>query len=160
MPIAHIPGTAIRAGIQVREAGMASIVMETGFPVPAATLWTLVGWAGMLGDWYPGLSRMDVQGADKGAIRRLVMLDGTSMVERLEHLSRIETAYTYSILSSPLPVADYLAQIRIKDRGGDTSTLIWSGNFEPDGVPEDRAIAAVRAVYQAGFINLNHILMT
>ena len=139
---------------------MASIVMETELPVSAATLWTLVGWAGMLGDWYPGLSRIDVHGADKGAIRRLVLRDEASMVERLEHLSRIETAYTYSILSSPLPVADYLAQIRVKDRGDDTSTLIWSGNFEPDGVSEDRAVAAIRAVYRAGFANLNEILTT
>lgn len=137
---------------------MARVTMKALLPVSAARLWSLVRWDGGLLDWYPDAAALDVQGRGKGAHRRLRLRDGTTLVHRLEHPSRIEDAYTYSALSSPYPVADHLAQIRVLPHGDDRATLVWTANFRPAGLSEAEAEAFIQRLYQDGFDNLSTLL--
>ena len=84
----------------------------------------------------------------------LSLVGGGSIVERLEEVSPTERVYRYSIVSGPLPVADYAAEIRVIDNKDGTSTVEWSSQFEPKNVAEPDAIKAIQGVYQAGFDNL------
>lgn len=137
---------------------MARVTVKADLPASAPRLWSLVRWDGRLLDWYPLAAAVDVDGSAKGAQRRLRLRDGTMAVHRLEHRSRIEDAYTYSVLSSPYPVADHLAQIRVLPEGDDRATLVWTAIFQPAGMPGDGAEAFIRQLYQDGFTALSALL--
>lgn len=133
--------------------------MKALLPVTAQRLWPLVRWDGRLLDWYPGAVALEVEGSGKGDLRRLRLRDGSVLVQRLDHLSRIEDAYTYSVLAGCYPVAAYLAQIRVLPHEEDgRATLVWTANFEPAGVGEDAAEDFIRDLYQAGFDALFSLL--
>jgi len=133
--------------------------MKALLPVTAQRLWPLVRWDGRLLDWYPGAVALEVEGGAKGDLRRLRLRDGSVLVQRLDHLSRIEAAYTYSGLEGCYPVAGYLAQIRVLPHGEDgRATLVWTANFEPAGVTEEAAEDFIRRLYQSGFDALFSLL--
>ncbi len=60
----------------------------------------------------------------------------------------------YSIFNSPLPVTNYVAELRVKDNKDGSSTVEWSSNFLPSGAPEADAMKMVQGIYHAGFDNL------
>lgn len=134
---------------------MAKVKMETKLVVPANILWDAIGRFGALGDWHPAVEKCLSDGESKGSTRKLSLVGGGSIVERLEHISNKEKLYRYSITDSPLPVAGYTAEIRVKDNGDGTSTVEWSSNFEPKGAKMDEAVKVIQGIYQAGFDNLN-----
>lgn len=138
---------------------MARVTMKTLLPVTAPRLWPLVRWDGRWLDWYPGAVALEVAGTAKGGLRRLRLRDGSELVQRLDHVSRIEDAYTYSVIAGSYPVAAYLAQIRVLPHDGDgRATLVWTANFQPAGVTEDAAEDFIRHLYQAGFDSLFTLL--
>jgi hypothetical protein len=79
-------------------------------------------------------------------------------LERLEMLDDDDRLYRYSIVSAPLPVANYTATVRVRDDGTGKSLVEWSSEFEPSGASETDAMQAIQSVYQAGFDNLKKIL--
>jgi hypothetical protein len=136
---------------------MAKITMHTKVNVPAAQLWSMVGGFNALPAWHPGVEKSEVEGAGKGSLRTLKIAGGGEVVERLELLNETERVYAYSIVKGPLPVADYLSELRVKDNRDGTSTLQWSSTFLPVGVPETEAVKVIEGMYQAGFDNLKKI---
>ena len=78
---------------------------------------------------------------------------GSTITERLEQLDDEGKHYSYAILSSPLPVADYKGTIRLQD-DGDGCKVVWESEFQPAGAPEGDAVDVIRGIYQAGFDNL------
>ena len=71
----------------------------------------------------------------------------------LEQLDDDGKLYSYSIISSPLPVANYKSTIRLEE-GESGCVVTWESDFEPSGAPESDAVNAISGVYQAGFDNL------
>ncbi|MBP2231988.1 hypothetical protein J2847_005313 [Azospirillum agricola] len=141
---------------------MPMIAVTILLPDPARRLWPLVRWDGRLCDWYPGAIALSVDGTEKGAVRRLLLKDGTRLVQRLEHISRIDDAYTYAVVESPYPVADLLAQIRVQPGDDGHATLTWTATFQPLGLPggldEARTERFVRDLYDAGVERLRGLL--
>jgi hypothetical protein len=133
---------------------MSKVKMETRIPAPAATLWKTIGGFNSLADWNPAFEKSQATGEAKGSTRTLTLAGGGNIEERLEELNDKEKLYRYTILSGPVPVADYSAELRVKDNGDGTSTVEWSSEFKPKGAPEADAVKAIQGVYQAGFDNL------
>ena len=136
---------------------MASLSIRTEVSAPAGLLWEMIGRFNSLGQWHPMVSRSETQGSGKGAMRRLRLLGGGTIVERLEHVNDAERLYLYSVVDSPLPVDHCVAEIRVTDRGDGTSIVEWSSNFVPSGAPEREASEALRDVYTTGLQNLKRI---
>lgn len=136
---------------------MARVTISTVLRIPPVQLWELVRWEGRFRDWYPDARSCAVDGTVKGSRRRIRLGSGAELLERLEHRSVIENAYTYSVIDSPYPVAGCLAQIRLLAGPQGRTTLVWSANFEPRGVGEEEAEDFIRNVYQAGFDRLGVI---
>ncbi|MBP2292901.1 hypothetical protein J2851_002682 [Azospirillum rugosum] len=132
--------------------------MKALLPVSAPRLWSLVRWDGRLLDWYPDAVDLRVHGLHKGAHRHLHLRNGATLVHQLEHASRIEDAYTYSVVDGPYPVADYLAQIRVLPHGDDRATLVWTANFRPAGLSEGEAESFIQTLYRSGFDTLSTLL--
>ena len=132
---------------------MANVSISQELPVPAQTVWSVVGGFNALPDWHPAVAKSETQTEGGAKVRTLSLAGGGTIVERLEQVDDKERAYTYSILSGPLPVADYTATIRVRESGAGC-TIEWSSEFTPSGAPESEAAAAIRGVYEAGFENL------
>ncbi|WP_298371827.1 SRPBCC family protein [Azospirillum sp.] len=128
-------------------------------PDPAHRLWPLVRWDGRLCDWYPGVVALTVHGHDKGAQRRLLLTDGSRLTQRLDHVSQIDDAYSYTILDSPYPVADLLAQIRVHPTGDGNAVLTWTANFQATTLSESKTEQFVRDLYEVGIERLRRLLI-
>ncbi len=127
--------------------------MTTQLGVPAQAVWSVIGGFNALPDWHPAIEKSELDEEGDAKIRTLSLVGGGTIVERLEQVDDSERAYTYWILSGPIPVADYVATIRVRE-AGQGCTIEWSSEFTPSGAPESDAVAAVRGVYEAGFENL------
>ncbi|MFE3442783.1 SRPBCC family protein [Nocardia sp. NPDC059180] len=109
---------------------------------------------------FPGFVEMLVESRDGARVEpsgegigmlRTVTLGADTVVERLEELDDSARRTSYSMpVTGPFPIAGYLATITLAPLGGNRCALTWSGRFEPAGVAEEIAAAAVREVYTAG----------
>lgn len=138
---------------------MAKVNMQTRMPVAADTLWKTIGGFNALPAWHPAVAKSEATGEGKGSVRTLSLAGGGTITERLDDSDPGKRRYTYSILSGPLPVANYAAELEVQDNGDGTSTVHWSSDFQPKGVAEPDAVAAIRGVYQAGFDNLRKMFV-
>lgn len=132
---------------------MAKVSATTKLAVPASMVWEVIGNFHALPDWHPAVESSEKEEKDGEVHRRLNLAGGGTILEKLEHVDDKERLYTYSIISGPLPVANYEATLRVRDEGSGCS-VEWSSEFEPSGAPEGDATAVIRQVYEAGFENL------
>ncbi len=132
---------------------MTEVKVEQELPVPAQAVWSVIGGFNGLPDWHPAIEKSETTTEGGVKVRTLSLAGGGAIEERLEKVDDTERSYTYSILSGPLPVADYTATIRVRESGAGC-TVEWSSEFTPSGAPESDAAAAIRGVYEAGFENL------
>lgn len=133
---------------------MSKVTMRTDLTVSADQLWQTLGQFSAIGTWHPAIETMTADGETAGSVRKLDLVGGGTIIEKLERTSAEDRRYSYSILSGPLPVADYEAEIRVHDNGDGTSTVEWSSDFKPKGVPDSEAVRSIQDVYQQGFDNL------
>ncbi len=134
---------------------MTKVSSSADLPVPAATVWAVIGNFNALPDWHPAVEKSVLTKEDGGTLRKLSLMGGGTIEEKLEQIDDKERLYTYSILSGPLPVSNYTATLRVRgDDKGSGCTVEWSSEFEAKGAPESAAIEAISGIYEAGFENL------
>ena len=68
-------------------------------------------------------------------MRTLTTVDGAVLVERRVQYSEEGMSYSYEIVESPLPVADYESTLAVMDSAGG-SMITWSGEFAAEGAPD------------------------
>ena len=134
---------------------MASVNLSTKLPAGASMVWDMIGGFNALPNWHPAVERSEVEEdkRNKTTTRKLHLVGGGTIVEKLEQIDPSERLYSYSILESPLPITNYAATIRVKETG-EGCEVHWSSNFEADGAPENEAIKIIQDIYQTGFENL------
>jgi hypothetical protein len=81
---------------------MAKIDMKTDLNVAPDKVWKLIGGFNVLPDWHPAIEKSEL--AEEGSMRRLSLVGGGTILEKLVKLDDNERVYTYSIIDSPLPV--------------------------------------------------------
>lgn len=134
---------------------MSKVSTKMNLGVPASRVWELIGGFNALQDWHPAVERSELE--DGGTKRRLHLVGGGEIVEELKGKDDSGRSYTYTILSSPLPVANYKATIKVdKDTDGN-AVVEWSGEFEPVGPAAD-AENVIKSIYDAGLQNLKKMM--
>ncbi len=104
---------------------------------------------------HPAVEKSTTEGEGEGAVRRLSITGGGTIIERLESVNDDERRYSYSIVDSPLPVSNYKATISVREQGDGSATVVeWSSEFSPSGASESDAAKVVQGIYDAGFENL------
>ena len=131
---------------------MAKVDMKTEIGISPDKAWELIGGFNALPDWHPAIEKSELE--EEGTMRRLSLVGGGTIIEKLEKMDDNERVYSYSIVDSPLPVANYTASIRVIDDGSGKATVEWSGEFNADGAAEGDAINTIHGIYQAGLDNL------
>lgn len=132
---------------------MAKVSSSTELPVSAKTVWAVIGNFNALPDWHPAVEKSELKKENGSTVRKLSLVGGGSIEEKLEQVDDKERRYTYTILSGPLPVSNYTATLKVRDSGQGCS-VEWSSEFEAKGAPESDAVAAISGIYEAGFENL------
>ncbi|MEQ9608860.1 MAG: SRPBCC family protein [Kiloniellaceae bacterium] len=132
---------------------MAKVSSSTALPVSAKTVWAVIGNFNALPDWHPAVEKSELKKEDGSTVRKLSLVGGGSIEEKLEQIDDKERRYTYTIVSGPLPVSNYTATLRVRDSDKGCS-VEWSSEFEAKGAPEGDAVAAISGIYEAGFENL------
>ena len=134
---------------------MSKVNLSTQFPVAPDELWKVIGRFNALHDWHPAVEKTETEGEGVGQVRKLHLAGGGTIVEKLESEHDGERVYSYSIVDSPLPVANYHGTLRVKDGGdGKASVVEWSSEFEAKGASENDAVKVIEGIYEAGFANL------
>jgi len=127
-----------------------SIVVETGsFAVPAAKLWAMVSDFAGVAKYMDGLEGCVVEGEGVGAIRKIPVGDD-HVVESLDVLDHETRTLTYSIISGPMPFKDYSATMVVTEEGDEACLLTWTGTFEPNGIPSEKADRIAGGIYRGG----------
>jgi hypothetical protein len=110
-------------------------------------LWKKVGDFCGIATWHPAIEKC-VLSAD-GKQRTLSVKGGGTVVEALEKWDDANRSYTYTILSGPLPVANYHSTISV---GADPkgSALKWMGKYDAKGAPDAESKKTMDGVYEAG----------
>ena len=132
---------------------MAKVSSTTELPVPAKTVWAVIGNFNALPDWHPAVEKSELKKEDGSTLRKLSLMGGGTIEEKLEQIDDKERRYTYTIISGPLPVSNYTATLKVRDSGKGCA-VEWSSEFEAKGAPEGDAVAAISGIYEAGFENL------
>lgn len=133
---------------------MPKVTMSTPVAMNADSLWQAIGSFAAIGEWHPMMEKVEADGENKGSTRRLQLVGGAQILERLEEVSPTERLYRYSIIRSPLPISDYVSEIRVKDNGDGTSTVEWTSDFSVNNANESDVVKTLQSVYQAGLDNL------
>ncbi len=114
---------------------------------PAAT-WAAIGDFCGIKDWHPVIVGCEIKmdGADK--VRTLTAKDGAQFVEKQVAWDDAGKSYTYTILTSPLPITGYKSTIGVSG-SGDDATITWTGSFT-ENAADNGADKVVTSIYQAG----------
>ncbi|MBL6958155.1 MAG: SRPBCC family protein [Rhodospirillales bacterium] len=106
---------------------MSKVELNTLLDIEPEKVWELIGHFKALPDWHPAVESSELE--DGGAQRRLQLVGGSSIVERLEHVGDGEFDYSYAMEDSPIPVADYKATVRLIKVGKKTK-VVWESDFD------------------------------
>jgi Polyketide cyclase / dehydrase and lipid transport len=136
---------------------MPKVTMSTPVAMNADALWQAIGSFAAIGDWHPMIEKVESNGERKGSIRTLQLAGGAKLVERLHEVSPTERLYRYSIESSPLPISNYVSEIRVKESGDGSSTVEWSSDFNVNTGNEGDVVKTIQEVYRAGLDNLTKL---
>jgi len=122
-----------------------NVTMKSSMSTDA--LWKKVGDFCGISAWHPAIEKC-VLSAD-GKQRTLSLKGGGTVVEALENWDDANRSYTYTILSGPLPVANYHSTISVADdpKG---SALKWMGTYDAKGASDADAKKTMDGVYEAG----------
>jgi hypothetical protein len=129
---------------------------------PADKVWNLVRNFNDLPKWHPAIASSEIEQNRPpdsiGCVRRFrLSSDGAMLRERLLALADDTRSFTYSILESPMPVDNYIAEMRFtRITMGDKTFAEWSAEFDvTSGPPEDTAKDIGDNVFAFGFEALN-----
>jgi hypothetical protein len=136
---------------------MITVSLKTRINASATQVWETVGDFNGLPKFVEAATHSRVDGEGVGARRTISLPDGAEIVEKLESMDVEGKAYSYSIVSGPLPVEGYVANMKLKAVRDNECEFEWSSTFEPKGASEAVAREAIEGVYQMGFAGLKKL---
>lgn len=133
---------------------MSEVTVDAEFKTPAAKVWMAVGDFCGIGNWLPGIQRVEAQ--NDGKRRRVVLPDGQAVVE--DEISRDESAMSlsYRVVEGPMPFTDYVSTISVRPARNGCSVR-WAGRFTPVG-PEEKVARLVQGIYGSALKGLRGYL--
>lgn len=136
---------------------MARVYVSSVIPASVEEVWGRVRDFNSLPKWHPRIRESRIENAEAsdriGCIRNFQLQNGDGLREQLLGLSDYDTFYTYTILESPMPLADYIATLRLtKITDGNQCFAEWSAEFDCAVDDEEDLTAGIGAnVFQGGF---------
>ena len=143
-------------GVAAPAASASTVSRSVVVPGTPSAVWALIGPFCAIRDWLPPVGTCTEDGSVPPT-RTLVTKDGTAtFVERQTARSDTRHFYSYTFLSSPLPVTRYSSTIQVAARGQGQSTVTWRGKYTPNAGKEQDAQAALDGIYAAGLESIRN----
>ena len=136
-----------------------AVVVEHVFEHDIDKTWRRLGRFGGIPEWQSQVADCHVEERRDGIYRVVAMRDGTAFTERLESYSHADRYFSYSILSGPLPVTNYLTQLCFSPAGAERSLLVWTTWYSV--LPGGNSIAIARsleALFRNGIVGMSGLL--
>jgi polyketide cyclase/dehydrase/lipid transport protein len=147
-------GVIILLGADAAAASAATISRSAEVKASVAAVWSLIGPFCAIKDWLPPVGQC-IEDGKTPSTRILVTKDGkAAFVETQTARSEAQHSYSYTFLSSPLPVSNYTSTIKVTAKGDGSSTITWTGSYTPDQGKEKAASEALSGVYEAGLAEI------
>src|SRR3546814_16076085 len=128
---------------------MTKVSSTAELPVSAKTVWAVIGNFNALPDWHPAVEKSEMKKRDGGTLRKLSLVGGGTIEEKLEKIDAKERRYTYSIVSGSLPVTNYTSTLKVRDDGSDKGcTVEWSSKSEAKVAPQNDTEAALTGTHE------------
>ena len=131
--------------------GVSALALDSSVTAPSTlapdALWKKVGDFCGIGTWHPAVEKCALGG--DGKQRTLSLKGGGTIVETLEKMDDAGHSYTYTIVSGPLPVANYHSTLSVS-AGAKGSVLSWVGKYDAKGAPDADAKKVIDGIYAAG----------
>lgn len=126
-------------------------------PVNAAAsrVWDIVARFESLAEWHPGVVGSAADGEAPGAVRTVVLQDGTRLRECLTEWDDGGRRYSYVLVDGPLPVRNYKARLEVIETGPATCRLDWQARFDAVEEGQGPALASLLGGnFSAGLANI------
>lgn len=120
-------------------------------PAPVAAVWDLIRSFSDIGAWATGARVVRVEGTGVGAIRHVEGSAG-HVVERCEAHDEAGHSFSYSLVESPWPMANYVATVRLTSLDPGRCAIEWSANFDPTPAAPPDLCALVEKTFRGSFI--------
>lgn len=131
---------------------MTEVKTEAEMGASADEVWKLVG------DFVGFVEAMGVPTTSEGdpgvGQVRTITMGGADTVERCESRDDATRTISYSVVSGPLPVQDYLATMQVLEAGAGRSKVTWGATFQPKGMSEEDAANVIRGIFGGGLAAL------
>lgn len=127
-----------------------------------AKVWNIVKDFDGLHKWHPAFSNaVNTKGSNGqvGAVRAITLKDGPTFTEELLAYSDENFSYKYKIIESPLPLDNYVSEMRVSPRGHVTM-VTWTGSYKRKaGAKETDADVKnlIDGAYEAGLRNVKNM---
>src|SRR5215471_3174144 len=107
-------------------AEMIRLRCSTIIEAPIDRVWTVLRDFNSHDRWHPAVERseieMDEPSAKVGCVRKFVLRDGSVLREQLLSLSDRDRNFRYFLVEAPLPLRNYVAEIRLRPVTADGAT--------------------------------------
>jgi hypothetical protein len=138
---------------------MPLIFVSSVVNAPAEKVWATVRRFDAVVEWLPFVKSSPIEdGGDPtrvGCVRVLTQTDGEVFREVLVALSDAERWYSYTFVSSPVPVRNHQTTLRVLPiTDGHRSYVEWSSRFDIDPECEARLVDLMNQNFLAGLRNL------
>lgn len=148
-----------RSGACAIESKPPAVIVEHVFEHDIDTTWRRLGRFGGIAEWQSLVAGCHVEERPDGIYRVVVMHDGAAFTERLESYSQADRYFSYSILSGPLPVTDYLMRLHFSPVGAERSRLVWTTWYSvPPGGDSTAMARSLEALFRNGIAGMASLL--
>ncbi len=132
----------------------AEVTEATPVNAPPEKVWATIGGFCGIGGWHPLIAQCALSTQGGKPIRTLTLKGGGTIVEQELGRDDARMAYSYAILESPLPVANYTSTIQVEPSGSSGSKVTWTGVFQPKGASEAEAKTVIDGIYVKGLAGI------
>jgi hypothetical protein len=110
--------------------------------------------------WIPGVGPVTVEGDGVGSTRSADLDPATGFAgrisERLESFDENGMTFSYRVIGdSPIPIRDYVAEMKVVSDGTDSASVTWSCSWFANGdISEADLITAFEGLYEMSLTNV------
>ncbi|GJL84118.1 MAG: hypothetical protein DHS20C01_37520 [marine bacterium B5-7] len=136
---------------------MVTVARSTVIDAPIDAVWRMLRDFNGHDRWHPAVKQSHLESGKRtdqvGAIRAFVLASGEHLREQLLSLSDRRKQFRYAIVTSDVPLYDYVAEVFLKPvTDGNRTFWSWKSSFKtPRGREQELSELVANGVYAAGF---------
>jgi hypothetical protein len=143
----------VAAGIAASPALAIDLSESVDVAASPADAWAAIADWCSIKDWHPVIAECEAYEDGGKTLRKLTTGDGGVLIEEQTAMDAEGMSFSYVILESPLPIADYAATMAVTENGGG-ATITWSSSYSAKGVSDAEALELMTGIYRAGLDEL------